>query len=113
MTEILVAVVNALGLVLSTACTAALGAIIPKLHKTEKNTQLVLAQVANSHAVNLRDDLDEKHDVVIRELTALAEVAERNHPNDPYSKARRAAKPRRRSRRPRAWRAHLGARPRR
>ncbi|WP_201518873.1 hypothetical protein [Gulosibacter hominis] len=110
MTEIVVAVVNALGLVLSTACTAALGAIIPKLHKTEKNTQQVLAQVANSHTVNLRDDLDAKHAAVIRELTALADVAERNHPNDPYSKARRAAESRRRSRRPRAWPAYLGAR---
>lgn len=43
-----------------------LAAILPSLLGTRKDTAVVREQVQNSHTKNQRDDMDDKHDVVVK-----------------------------------------------
>lgn len=55
--SLLVAIVSVLGVVY----TATIGALVPLLASIRKNAKVAADQVANSHDMPLREDLDAKH----------------------------------------------------
>lgn len=67
MTEIIVAAITAEGAIIA----AALVVIIPLLWKTRKDAKASKEQLVNSHATNMREEQDERHQENIGRLGRL------------------------------------------
>jgi hypothetical protein len=51
-----------------------LGTLISKINRVGKDAAEARDQTANSHTINLRDDIDEKHDVVDTKLDLVLDI---------------------------------------
>jgi hypothetical protein len=51
-----------------------LGTLISKVNRVGKDAAEARDQTANSHTINLRDDIDEKHDVVDTKLDLVLDI---------------------------------------
>ena len=56
-----------------------LGFLWKVVHESNKKQDEIKDQVKNSHKINLRDDIDVKHDQVVERLDTVLEVVSDNH----------------------------------
>lgn len=73
-TEVLVTLITTVGAILI--------AVLAKLQKVGRDASAARDQVQNSHTPNLRDDIDDKHDIIDAKLDLVLEAVKTLHESD-------------------------------